>query len=308
MNAIEPPIDHPGLRSAIDSWIEHHPSERRLIALYGNDLPSLPHHVLSCIDRIITPYASSGRIDGIRISARPDTIIRFIRCSGMPIVSVELGCPTLNDKSLGMIRRGHSAADVGLAVGFLKELGMEIGLQTMIGLPGVTPDEHLDSARKIIGLRPDFVRIHPTLVLRHTALESLWLSGEYAPMTLDQAVRSCCRITRLYRDAGIAVARIGYHIPPGQLGDVLCAGPYHPSFSSLVTGELLYLEMKQYLDAHPETTRLRVSPSQFNDCIGYRGRNLLRLRQHFCSELEIIADPRPDLECTKKGESEDSPS
>ncbi len=295
VNAHEPPIDHPGLTAGIDSWIEQHASDRRLIAMYGNDIPSLPHRVLSDIYRVINPYMISGKIHGIRISARPDTAIRFIESAGMPIVSVELGCQTLNDKALILIRRGHSAQDVWGAVKALKALGKEIGLQTMIGLPGTPPDEHLDTAVRIIRMKPNFVRIHPTLVLRHTVLEYMWQSGDYEPMKLDEAVRSCCSITRMYRDADINVARIGYHIPAGDLGDVLCAGPYHPSFSSLVTGELAFEKATEYLAAHPDITQLRVPPHQFNDFIGYRKRNLQRLRELHCSVLAIAADPRSDL-------------
>ena len=82
-----------------------------------------------------------------------------------PVQTVELGVQSMDDRVLSMSHRGHTAAQSAAAVSLLKDYKYEVGVQLMVGLPGDNADQALFSARKAAELKPDFVRIYPTLVL-----------------------------------------------------------------------------------------------------------------------------------------------
>ena len=61
----------------------------------------------------------------------------------------------------------------------------------MPGLPGDTPATAVATLRRTLALRPDFLRIYPTLVIAGTELEAMYRRGEYSPLELPAAVRLC---------------------------------------------------------------------------------------------------------------------
>ena len=105
----------------------------------------------------------------------------------------------------------------------------------MLGMYGSDPETDIETCRKIIELEPKCTRIYPTLVLSGTALESLYIRGEYIPYTLETAVSTAKRCLLMFRKAGVEVIRIGLY--PGEdlrsEGNIV-AGPFHSAFGELV--------------------------------------------------------------------------
>ena len=66
----------------------------------------------------------------------------------------------------------------------------------MTGLPGDTPEKDIETAKKIIALRPDGVRIYPTVIVRDTALYDMWQAGSYPEHTVEQAVQAAATCAR----------------------------------------------------------------------------------------------------------------
>jgi len=93
---------------------------------------------------------------------------------------VEVGVQSMIDEVLSFAQRGHCAADTVDAVSRLKGKKFQVGLQLMIGLPGDTYNRFLQTLDRVIELQPDFLRIHPTLVLKGAPLEMLWKEGRYS--------------------------------------------------------------------------------------------------------------------------------
>lgn len=77
----------------------------------------------------------------------------------------------------------------------------------MLGLPGDTLEKSINTAKRLIELKPDMARIYPTLVIRDTALEQEYIGGKYIPLSLDEAVRWCSILVPMYENAGIKVIR-----------------------------------------------------------------------------------------------------
>lgn len=208
---------------------------RREVAFYGGSFTGLPMEAQLRYLESVSPYISSGRIDGVRVSTRPDYItgekVRLLKLHGVEVV--ELGVQSMSDDVLALSGRGHTSEDTRTAFGLLKGEGLTVGVQVMPGLPGDTADTAAFSARELVSLEADFSRIYPTLVLKGTVLHRMYLEGAYTPWSLDEMVSAVSKIYAVFISSGVPVIRVGLQ-PTKELEDRLVAGPYHPSFRQLV--------------------------------------------------------------------------
>lgn len=100
---------------------------------------------------------------GLSIGTRPDCIsdevINLIASyTNTHTVWVEYGLQSANDNTLKLINRGHSYADFVSAVKRTQGRNILIGTHLIIGLPGETREDILDSVRKVVELGIDPVR------------------------------------------------------------------------------------------------------------------------------------------------------
>lgn len=208
---------------------------RREVAFYGGSFTGLPEDLQELYLKCAGPFLADGRIDGVRISTRPDCVRSttpvFLRDYGVD--TVELGVQSMSDGVLEASGRGHTADDTRDAVALLKSAGMKVGVQVMPGLPGDTRETVLQTAVELAALEPDFARLYPTLVLRGTELERMFKSGEYHPWGLDEMVELCREALKIFEAAGVPVIKVGLH-PTEELKRNLVAGPFHPSFRQLL--------------------------------------------------------------------------
>ncbi len=280
------------LERKVRNFLSEHSNSPVEIALYGNDPSSLEPTIWQEILLNITSYCNEHPDAGIRVSVRPDTIVEMGSLANTGIRVVELGVPSMDPHVLKKICREHTPDTVEAAVKILKREKITTGIQTMLGLPEADALEAMTTAVSIIGLAPDFVRIHPTLVLKATALERMFVEREYTPWTLEQAVVVSADCVVQYRSAGIPVARCGFHIPEDLREDVLVAGPYHPAFGSLVNSEIRYRELRTKLLENP-TIRVLTVPDEFiSDYVGHGRSNIHRLRREFGHDLVITAEKK----------------
>ncbi len=223
-------------------------------------------------------YIKHGAFAGIRISTRPDAIDgqRCAELAQYGVTTVELGAQSMDERVLASCRRGHSAADVEQASHMLKQHGFALGLQMMTGLPGSGDGDALETARRLIRLKPDMVRIYPTLVLKGTPLAALYESGSYQPQGLDEAVALCARLLELFRLAAIPVIRLGLHAGE-ELRRGYLAGPWHPAFRELCESRLYLRQARELLQtqcAGGGEATLLVSPQAISKMTGQKRENL----------------------------------
>jgi histone acetyltransferase (RNA polymerase elongator complex component) len=285
------------------------PSE---IAFYGGTFTGMDLEEQRRLLALAFPFLREGKIDGIRISTRPDEIdaerLDLLRSFG--VATVEVGAQSLDDEVLLASRRGHTTADTVRALRLLKERGFKTGIHLMAGLPGDSPEKFAGTISQSIALRPDTVRIQPTLVLRDTPLAEAFRRGEYRPLDLAEAVDLAKRALRALRAAGIPLIRLG---PPTTRGleepGAVVAGPFHPAFRSLVE-TALFLETASALieaagqdggthAASPADTgvgqtavRFTLCPADISDFCGPRRENIVLLKRRFhLGDILIASDP-----------------
>jgi hypothetical protein len=180
----------------------------------------------------------------------------------------------------------------------------------MAGLPGDSPDRFAETIARVIVLRPDMVRIHPTIVLRDTPLAEAFREGNYLPLGLADAVDLCKNALKKLTASGIPVIRLGLQTTreleePGAV----VAGPFHPAFRSLVE-TALFLEMAAALLSsagrgsgapalsHADTgagglsVLFALSPADVSNFYGAKRENIKALQERFgLSGIRVSPDP-----------------
>jgi histone acetyltransferase (RNA polymerase elongator complex component) len=263
------------------------PARYTEISFYGGNFLGLPTQSIGSLLKSADRYVSNAQVRGIRFSTRPDTITtqRLALLEGYGVTTVEVGVQSMNNHVLQHSRRGHSVAHIRRAVSLLKKTSYRCGLQMMVGLPGDTNESALATGDQIASLKPDFVRIYPTLVLKGSRLAQWYRQGRYDPMTLKEAVALVKELYVRFVRSGIDVIRMGLQAAEGlETGKELVAGPFHPAFGELVLSSLwletivIYLK-NNLLGSEPMTISLH--PKLMSRVRGHRNKNLERLGRQF---------------------------
>lgn len=212
---------------------------RTEIAFYGGSFTAIDVEYQTELLKVAHEYVSKGVIKGIRLSTRPDAITTDIldNLKKYGVTEIELGVQSMCDDVLQSNERGHTSEDVIKAVGLIRKYDFSLGLQQMTGLFCDTDEKDIYTAKEICGLKPDFVRIYPTLVFNNTALAQYYNDGLYKPHTVEHAVDLCRRIKLIYEQNNIKIIRLGLLMSDDEAKNNFIDGPYHPRFRELVEGK-----------------------------------------------------------------------
>lgn len=225
------------------------------LAFYGGSFTAMPKDRQLYYLETANIGLSNHWINSIRISTRPDCINQEVidRLKKYHVETVELGVQSLNDKTLRISKRGHSAADSFNAVKMLKNAGFIVGVQLMPGLPEDDYTSIINGAEKILSLKPDLLRIYPTVVVAETEMATMYQQKRYTPLSLEQAVEISAIITILADKYDVKVIRTGLNTDDNLAAEVL-AGPYHPAFGNLVKSYIwrqkILWAIKDFADKH----------------------------------------------------------
>lgn len=223
--------------------------EQSEIAFFGGSFTAVDEDYMTSLLMAAKEYIDKGYFKGVRISTRPDCInkekLELLKKYG--VKAIELGAQSMDDRVLALNKRGHTAEDVRNASRLIKEYGFELGLQMMTGLYGSDDEKDIFTAKELIKLSPETVRIYPTVVLENTELGELYKSGEYTPQTLSRAVSLCARLIPLFLGENIKIIRLGLH-SGGNVTEGYLAGAYHPAFAELCYGEIYLAKILSALE------------------------------------------------------------
>ena len=226
----------------IEEYLESLPKESiKEVAFFGGTFTGISRPLQREYLNAVKPYIDRGDISGIRMSTRPDYIDREIleMLKEYKVSTIELGVQSLDDDVLRLSGRGYKAEVVYEASRLIKEYKIELGIQLMPGLPGSTYTKDLDSAKRVLDIRPNMVRIYPTLVITGTEMETMYRSEDFVPMTLDEAVDRIMPIYGMFELEGINVIRVGLQPSDDLRADgVIIDGPFHPAFRELVEARI----------------------------------------------------------------------
>lgn len=279
----------------IDAHLKTLPDSGRYVeaAFFGGSFTGISSKKQCELLEAAYKYVRQGKIDGIRVSTRPDYISEEIldRLQDYGVTTIELGVQSMDEEVLKRSARGHSAEDVKKAVSLIRRYPFKLGLQMMTGLPGDSEEKSLETAHGIIAMAPDFVRIYPTLVLRDTPLCAMYKDGKYAPQTLDEAISVCKKLIVMFREANINVIRVAL-VTTEEISDKgsVVAGPFHSAFRELCEGELYYDEMCAIIDKTPNVRKFFVNPAEVSKAVGNKRRNVIRIKEKYGADIIIKSD------------------
>jgi radical SAM protein (TIGR01212 family) len=112
-----------------------------------------------------------GLVIGTRPDCVPDDVLDLLQeFAGRTYLSVELGMQTMHDRSLDWMNRGHHHEATIDAVRRSRSRGFEIGAHVILGLPGESREDMLETARELGRLGIDAVKIHNLYCVKNTPL------------------------------------------------------------------------------------------------------------------------------------------
>ena len=142
-------------------------------------------------------------IAGLSIATRPDTLPDAVldllsELARRTALTVELGLQTIHEATAVRINRCYPLGVFEHAFHALKGRGIRVCVHLINGLPGETPEMMLQSAAYLGQLKPDAVKLQMLHIIRGTAMEPLFTSGQYRPMSLEEYVQLvCCQLELL---------------------------------------------------------------------------------------------------------------
>ena len=248
------------------------------IAFFGGSFTCLPTEEMMGFLKAAYPYVKEEKAKGIRISTRPDGITRdvleILRHYG--VTSIELGAQSLDDEVLRLNRRGHTGEDVRRAAFLIKEYGFSLGLQIMTGLYGDHKESLYKTARGVILIKPDTVRIYPTVVIEGTYLDKLRINGDFSPVSVEESSEICAELMKMFDKNGIKIIRVGLHASETLEGKIT-GGAYHPAFreicESIIKRDFLLKEFEKY-EKGSEVT-VYVPKNEVSVTVGHKKSNII---------------------------------
>lgn len=270
------------------------------IAFFGGSFTGIKKEKMIAYLEEASRYLGN-RVTGIRLSTRPDYISEEILdiLEKYGVTDIELGVQSLDDGVLASSRRGHTVSQTLDAVTMIKKRPFRLVLQLMPGLPGDTEETVKKTFSAAVDLRPDGVRIYPTVVIADTELESMYYRGAFKPLDLDRAIEYSAYGARLFASAGIDILRVGLHSSDLSHNSGVIAGPYHPAFGELVMQRLCLEEARRQLAAvspgEDALYLIRTGRGGISRMVGQKRSNILLLEEEFGVKISVDEDPDRDV-------------
>lgn len=287
------------VKNTIEYYLNNFKDDNKYIevAFFGGSFTGIDVDKQKELLSVAYEYIKNKKIDSIRISTRPDyinkEILKMLKSYG--VKTIELGVQSTNDYILNKSKRGHTFEDVKKASKLIRKNGFILGHQMMVGLPESTRQDEINTAKDLIKLKPKIVRIYPVLVIKGTQLEKDYESGEYTPLTVEQAVETAKDLLVLFNKKKINVIRIGLQntneiTDPNSKESQVVAGPYHPAFRQLVESRLWYdniaNEIKK-VNSNVTHIQIDVNPSDINNAVGHKRINIEKINDTYNTDLKI---------------------
>ena len=155
-----------------------------------------------------------GMAIGTRPDCVPDEVLDLLEeLAESTYLSLELGIQTIHDRSLDWMNRGHAYDVVPDAVRRCRGRGFEIGAHVILGLPGESHDDILQTALEMSRLQVDSIKLHNLYAVKNTPLADQVARGEVTLMRRDQYIRTLVDFLEILPPT-MVVERISGEAPP----------------------------------------------------------------------------------------------
>ncbi|OQX18989.1 MAG: TIGR01212 family radical SAM protein [Desulfobacteraceae bacterium IS3] len=138
-------------------------------------------------------------VAGLSIGTRPDcvneAILQLLESYAKDrLIWIEYGLQSAHDATLAFINRGHNLQCFKDAVNATKNRGINICVHLILGLPGETKAQMLETANIVADMGLDGVKLHLLYVIKGTVLEKLYQHGDYNCMEQLEYIDIVCDV------------------------------------------------------------------------------------------------------------------
>ncbi len=151
---------------------------------------------------------SVGGVVGLAIGTRPDCVAPAVLdilegYSRSHLIWIEYGLQSAHDQTLARINRGHDFACFERTVTSTRNRGINICAHVILGLPGESRKEMLETADTVAALGIEGIKLHLLYVVRGTPMETLYRQGGYRCLEQQEYVDLVCEFIERLPDSMI---------------------------------------------------------------------------------------------------------
>jgi radical SAM protein (TIGR01212 family) len=158
-----------------------------------------------------------GLAIGTRPDCVPDPILELIQEYARDrYLCLELGLQTVHDRSLDWMNRGHHMDAFYDAVARCQGRGLDLCAHVILGLPGESHHDMMETAQVLASLPVQAVKIHNLHVVKDTPLADQYARGEVRLPSRDEYVRTVCDFLERLRPE-MVIHRLSGDAPPDYL-------------------------------------------------------------------------------------------
>ena len=157
---------------------------------------------VSHLERLYTEAVSHPDIAALSIGTRPDCLGEDVlsllsKINEIKPVWIELGLQTIHERSVSYIRRGYELPVFDEAVSHLRALGIEVIVHVILGLPGESREDMLQTVRYVCSKDINGIKLQLLHILKGTDLYDEFIKGSVRILSEDEYIdtlRECVKI------------------------------------------------------------------------------------------------------------------
>ncbi|MDD5167485.1 MAG: TIGR01212 family radical SAM protein [Syntrophales bacterium] len=154
------------------------------------------------LKRLYDEALSQPDVIGLSVGTRPDCVPGeiieiFEDYARNSHIWLEFGLQSIHDRTLGFLNRGHDAGTFIDAVSRIAGRGIRLCVHIIVGLPGETHDDIMETAATLARLPIQGIKFHSLLALRGTVLGDLYESGKITLMNREEYIATVCDILEI---------------------------------------------------------------------------------------------------------------
>ncbi len=145
---------------------------------------------------------ADGHIVGLHVGTRPDCVpdevlilLAEYQSRGVE-VWLELGLQSAHNHTLKKINRGHEFDAYADTVTRARSHGLKVCTHLILGLPGESHDDYMQTLKMVLELGVEGLKIHPLHIVEGSTMAKAWRAGKLSTLELEQYVYSVGEMIR----------------------------------------------------------------------------------------------------------------
>lgn len=145
------------------------------------------------LERLYREALDFPGVVGLSIATRPDCVPNEVLdlladLARHTYLWLELGLESMHDKTLAWVNRGHGLREFIDAVERSKTRGLRLCVHLILGFPGESREEILQTPMLLNRMEIDGVKLHNLHVIKNTVLEKIYRSGAFTLLSREAYV------------------------------------------------------------------------------------------------------------------------